>query len=239
MKVVGISDLGLHRRKNEDSYLMNQNMGLFVICDGMGGHRGGDIASQMAVNTIDEVCQAESINDAQAMLCQAIRKANAVIWQQGHANPEWEGMGTTVTAALLENQKLTVANVGDSCLYIIRNKNISKITHDHTLAEQMVKEGLLRFEEMRKSSYNHILTRALGVEEDIEIDVFEEQLEPGDFMLICSDGLSDMLDENEILSIIMEAAAKGEKLDIMARTLLESALHKGGYDNITILLGLF
>lgn len=239
MKVVGISDLGLHRRKNEDSYLINQNMGLFVICDGMGGHRGGDIASQMAVNTIDEVCRAESINNAQALLCQAIRKANTVIWEQGHANPEWEGMGTTVTAALLENQKLMVANVGDSCLYIIRNKSISKITHDHTLAEQMVKDGLLRFEEMRKSSYNHILTRALGVEKDIEIDVFEEQLEPGDFMLICSDGLSDMLDEKEILSIIMEAAAKGEQLDIIARTLLGSALDKGGYDNITILLGLF
>lgn len=236
MKVVGISDLGLHRKKNEDSFLINQNMGLFVICDGMGGHRGGDIASQMAINTIDEVCRTDPVNDTRDRLCQAIHKANANIWQQGHANPEWEGMGTTVTAALLENEKLTVANVGDSSLYIIRNQSIRKITTDHTLAEQMVKEGLLRFEEMRKSSYNHILTRALGVEYEIEIDVFEEQLEPGDYILICSDGLSDMLDENEILRIIMEAAAKGEKLDVIARTMLGTALDKGGYDNITILL---
>lgn len=236
MKVVGISDLGLHRKKNEDSYLINQNLGLFVICDGMGGHRGGDIASQLAINTIDTLSREERFTDAQTLLYEAIQKANEIIWQQGHANPEWEGMGTTVTAALLENEKLRVANVGDSSLHIIRNKSLRKITKDHTLAEQMVKEGLLRFEEIRSSSYNHILTRALGVDEDVQIDIFEEQLESGDYILICSDGLSDMLDENEILDVFMEAAATGDQLDVIARTLLRQALAKGGYDNVTILI---
>lgn len=237
MKVVGISDLGLHRKKNEDSFLINEALGLFVVCDGMGGHRGGDVASQLAVNTIDDISRAGDFAEAQELLCESINKANQIILQEGNANPEWEGMGTTVTAALLENKTLTVANVGDSSLYIIRDKTIRKITKDHTLAEQMVIDGLLRYEEMRSSPYNHILTRALGIEEEILIDIFTEELETGDCILICSDGLSDLLDENEILALTREAGAKAPELDLIARTLLKHALDKGGYDNITILLG--
>ncbi|MDD2620123.1 MAG: Stp1/IreP family PP2C-type Ser/Thr phosphatase [Syntrophomonadaceae bacterium] len=236
MKAVAISDLGLHRKKNEDSYLINQALGLFVVCDGMGGHRGGDIASQMAINTIDTISREKNNNEAQFQLFDIIHKANEVIWKRSQDNPEWDGMGTTITAALVENDKLTVANVGDSSLYIIRNKSICKVTKDHTLAEQMVKEGLLSIEEMRSSSYNHILTRALGVEENVVIDFFEEQLEADDLILICSDGLSDMLDENEILGIIMEFAAKETELDMIVRTLLRQALNRGGYDNITIVM---
>ncbi|MEN6349007.1 MAG: Stp1/IreP family PP2C-type Ser/Thr phosphatase [Syntrophomonas sp.] len=236
MKAIGISDLGLHRKKNEDSYLINQSLGLFVICDGMGGHRGGDVASQMAVNTIDEMSKTKIYDNAMELLNNSIQQANRVILQEGNKNPEWYGMGTTVTAAMVEGERLTVANVGDSSLYIIRDRNIRRVTKNHTLAEQLVSEGILKADEIRQSSYNHILTRALGVEEHIEIDDFEEVLLFGDFILMCSDGLSDMLDDEEMLAIVLEAVSEGKETDAIARNLLKQALNKGGYDNITIII---
>lgn len=236
MKVIGISDLGLHRKKNEDSFLINQSLGLFVICDGMGGHRGGDVASQMAINIIDEMSKSEVWTNAVELLNNSIQKANRVIRQEGHQNPEWYGMGTTVAAALIEGERVTVASVGDSSLYIIRDNEIKMLTKNHTLAEQLVREGVLKADEIRQCSYNHILTRALGVEEDVQIDNFEEKLLPGDYILICSDGLSDMLEDQEILDIILDDPNKGSEIDIIARALLKEALNKGGYDNITIII---
>lgn len=233
MRVVGISDTGLVREKNEDAFLMDEDQGFFLVCDGMGGHRGGEVASHMAVETISRSMEGFTSANARQLLVQGIEKANQAILKSGLENEDLFEMGTTVTAALLNDTQFTVANVGDSGVFIIRDGSIRKVTRDHTLAEQMLSNGVLKPEEMRDNAYNHILTRALGIEEQIEIDIFDEDLRPDDIILMCSDGLTDMLTPEEILIVVQ---AHSKDLDIAAQQLLREALGKGGFDNITILL---
>lgn len=235
MQAAGISHIGLVREKNEDKYIMDLQQKLFVICDGMGGHKGGKIASAMAAQVIERQYTSNDEQDRAAALNAAIIAANQKIWQVGSDNPEYQEMGTTATAAVIEDERLIVAHVGDSSLFLLRDGQICKITTDHTLARQMVMDGLLDEDEVRTCSYNHILTRAVGVQENIEIDNYTEIIQPGDQIILCSDGLTDMLAEEEMLEIMNEnkAAADPEQL---ARALVDAALNKGGYDNITIIV---
>jgi serine/threonine protein phosphatase PrpC len=233
MKVVGISDIGLVRKKNEDAFLIDEEQGFFLVCDGMGGHRGGQVASRMAVQTIGHCMTGFSSVNAQQRLINAIEKANQAILRAGLENENLFEMGTTVTAALINGSKLIVANVGDSGVFLIRSRSIRKITRDHTLAEEMLSNGILNPDEMRDNAYNHILTRALGIDEQIEIDIFTEDILPGDIILMCSDGLTDMLTPEDILRIIQ---AHDRDLELAAGQLLNEALQKGGFDNITIVL---
>lgn len=235
MQAAGISHIGLVREKNEDKYIMDLQQKLFVICDGMGGHKGGKIASAMAAQVIERQYTSNDEQDRSAALNAAIIAANQKIWQVGSDNPEYQEMGTTATAAVIEDERLIVAHVGDSSLFLLRDGQICKITTDHTLARQMVMDGLLDEDEVRTCSYNHILTRAVGVQENIEIDNYTEIIQPGDQIILCSDGLTDMLAEEEMLEIMNEnkAAADPEQL---ARALVDAALNKGGYDNITIIV---
>lgn len=235
MQAAGISHIGLVREKNEDKYIMDLQQKLFVICDGMGGHKGGKIASAMAAQVIERQYTSNDEQDRAAALNAAINAANQKIWQVGSDNPEYQEMGTTATAAVIEDERLIVAHVGDSSLFLLRDGQICKITTDHTLARQMVMDGLLDEDEVRTCSYNHILTRAVGVQENIEIDNYTEIIQPGDQIILCSDGLTDMLAEEEMLEIMNEnkAAADPEQL---ARALVDAALNKGGYDNITIIV---
>ncbi|WP_061215098.1 Stp1/IreP family PP2C-type Ser/Thr phosphatase [Syntrophomonas wolfei] len=233
MKVVGLSDLGLKRRKNEDAYLINESWGLYVICDGMGGHRGGDVASQLAIKTINDCFEKDLLEKNISLLNHSIQQANNIIWEQGNINPEWHEMGTTVTAALINGLKLEIAHVGDSGCYLFRAAEINRINRDHTLAQEMVDQGIIKTSEKRLSSYNHILTRALGVERQVLVDNYELELSEGDLLLLCSDGLSDMLEENEILNIV---AGFEDDLNKTASMLLQQALERGGFDNITLIL---
>ncbi|NLF44500.1 MAG: Stp1/IreP family PP2C-type Ser/Thr phosphatase [Syntrophomonadaceae bacterium] len=235
MQAAGISHIGLVREKNEDKYIMDLQQKLFVICDGMGGHKGGKIASAMAAQVIERQYTSNDEQDRAAALNAAINAANQKIWQVGSDNPEYQEMGTTATAAVIAGERLIVAHVGDSSLFLLRDGQICKITTDHTLARQMVMDGLLDEDEVRTCSYNHILTRAVGVQENIEIDNYTEIIQPGDQIILCSDGLTDMLAEEEMLEIMNEnkAAADPEQL---ARALVDAALNKGGYDNITIIV---
>lgn len=233
MKVVGISDTGLVREKNEDAFLIDEDQGFFLVCDGMGGHRGGEVASHMAVETISRSMEGFTSANAQQLLVQGIKNANQAILKAGLENENLFEMGTTVTAALVSDTQITVANVGDSGVFIIRDGSIRKVTRDHTLAEKMLSNGVLKPEEMRDNAYNHILTRALGIEEQIEIDLFNEELWPDDILLMCSDGLTDMLTPEEILTIVQ---AYRTDLEFAAQQLLSEALAKGGFDNITIVL---
>ncbi len=236
MDTAYISDIGLLRKNNEDRYLVMDEYGLFAVCDGMGGHKGGDVASKMAVDCLHEYMlnlAADSLRQNPiSVLNAAIQKANHLIWLQAQGNSELHEMGTTITAAMIRKKQLAVANVGDSSLYIFRNGKLEKVTRDHTLAEKMVADGLLKNEDKKSSGYNHILTRALGIQEEVKIDNFEHQLYRGDLVLLCSDGLTDMLDDNEIETLLNQEENVQKSLD----TLLDTALTKGGYDNITIIL---
>jgi protein phosphatase len=233
MKTAVISDIGLIRKRNEDSFLLKESLGLFVVCDGMGGHSGGDTASKMAVEIIDEMSEILQSSEPLSFLQEAIMKANLDIWEMAQNNTELFEMGTTITAAVLRENRLTVANIGDSSLFIINSNGISKLTQDHTLAVEMYENGLLNIDEIRDSGYNHILTRALGIEPNVKIDFVSETLSQGDKVLLCSDGLSDLLHEEEILSAFFEY---NKGLQDIANKLLENALGKGGHDNITIIV---
>ena len=235
MQAAGISHIGLVREKNEDKYIMDLQQKLFVICDGMGGHKGGKIASAMAAQVIERQYTSNDEQDRSAALNAAINAANQKIWQVGSDNPEYQEMGTTATAAVIAGERLIVAHVGDSSLFLLRDGQIRKITTDHTLARQMVIDGLLGEDEIRTCAYNHILTRAVGVQANIEIDNYTEIIQPGDQIILCSDGLTDMLADEEILEIMNENKAAAD-LDQLARALVDAALNKGGYDNTTIIV---
>lgn len=230
MEAVGLTDIGLHRKRNEDSFLIDKKRKLFAVCDGMGGHKGGNVASKLAIDTINEKCDGD-LPDAKSLLS-SIELANQIIWQKGQTDANLTEMGTTVTAAIIGAEYLEVAHVGDSSLYLMHNGNLKKVTHDHTLAQQMVQDGLCAEDETRANSYKHILTRALGVDKEVQIDIYREKISNGDLILLCSDGLTDMLSDTEIESVLI----KEEVLQKSAQDLLEQALKNGGFDNITVVL---
>lgn len=232
MNAAGISDIGLHRKRNEDAFLIDQTRNLFMVCDGMGGHRGGDVASRMAIDTVDQFFVFDSFSEVPDALREAILLANRKIWQAGKQNEEVREMGTTITAAVIDEGKIIAAHVGDSSLFIIHNQEIRKLTSDHTLAEQMLKDGLLKKEEMRVNAFNHVLTRALGSEVDVHIDLIEDTVHKGDWILLCTDGFSNLVEQQEI------AATLGKQHDpqTAARGFIDLALSRGGHDNITVVL---
>jgi serine/threonine protein phosphatase PrpC len=227
----GVSELGLIRKNNEDSFYIDDQRGLYIVCDGMGGHNGGEVASGMAVEIVSRDAQYTNAEEAVKSLRSAIEKANHAIWSKGRTDPELYNMGTTITAAAVIENTLVVAHVGDSSLFLIRSDKIQKITRDHTLAESMVDDGILKPGEIRNNSYNHILTRAVGVEEKVEIDFFTCNLNEGDHILLCSDGLTDLLDSSDILEVVTS-----DNINVVAQNLIQFALNRGGHDNITIIL---
>ncbi len=232
MKTVGLSHIGYCRNNNEDSYLCDEELGLFILCDGMGGHLGGEVASSLAVQIVaQEMRKSQPIAEPAAALRQAIEKANLAIWNKSHEDQTLREMGTTITAAFIHESTLVVAHVGDSSLFVFDQKRGGKITHDHTLAESM-RQGALLKEKEEFNAYNHILTRALGMEPDVRVDFFSQELSGDEIILLASDGLTDLLKDEEISSVIRNQSGIKEK----AQTFVDTALARGGYDNITVIL---
>ncbi len=233
MRAIGLTDIGLVRKSNEDRFLIEERLGLYVVCDGMGGHKGGDVASSLAIQTLKDSIPLLEQQEPVKWLNDSVSRANQAIRFCRQENLELFEMGTTITAAILKEQELFIAHVGDSRLYLINESGIRKLSRDHTLAEQMLQDGLLKTEEMGSNAYNHILTRALGIEEEVVIDYLIQTVDAGDIILLCTDGLSDMLDEDEILAII-----NGFRPDLegAAQKMISCALNNGGYDNVTVIL---
>ena len=240
------TDVGRRRQGNEDSYCLAPEHGLFVVADGMGGHAAGEVASRLAVETIhewmakylggesvavvgpeDPACSAES-----NYLLSSIRLANRVIYDAAQGRQEYAGMGTTVVSILASNDRLTLAHVGDSRIYRVRGDEIQQVSRDHSFVQQQVDRGIITPEEAEESQYKHMITRALGLKESVEIDVAERPAEAGDTFLLCSDGLSDLLDNEDILAIVKEHA----DLPQACQKLVDLANLKGGDDNVTVLL---
>lgn len=232
MKVVGITDIGLVRKRNEDSYLIDTDRNLFLVCDGMGGHHGGDIASRLAIETINKELVFHDIQDLPAALEKAVQTANRIIWETGQTDAQLNEMGTTVTAAVMLDEQLLIAHVGDSSLFIFRADEIIKPTCEHTLAEHMRKDGMIDKDDERYKSFNHVLTRALGVDKSVEIDIHQIKLIPDDWILLCTDGLSNLVKPQEIRDLLKD---KNEPQEV-GQQLLKLALARGGYDNITMIL---
>jgi protein phosphatase len=241
------SDVGRKRQGNEDSYCMAPEIGLYVVADGMGGHAAGEVASRLAVETIRECMQqylggaglavageATTVGSREAnFLMSSIRLANQKIYDTARGRREYRGMGTTLVSVLAGNNRVALAHVGDSRIYRIRDAQIVQLSRDHSVVQQQVERGILSPAEAHESQYRHLITRALGLQEAVEVDLTEETVLPGDILLLCSDGLSDLLEDEEILAIVREQAGD---LGKTCQDLVDRANYKGGDDNITALL---
>ena len=235
MNVYGITDRGLVRKQNQDCFdSCTLENGIFaVVCDGMGGALGGNVASQMAVDYVIDVVEHAEQDEPGAVMNEALAEANAAVRQRSLTDPECSGMGTTLVAAwLLDNLHAFVLNVGDSRAYHVSPSGISQITRDHSLVADLVARGKITPEEARTHPNKNIITRALGTDRHTPGDLFEIDLNAGEYILLCSDGLSNVVTEQEILYEVIYGGAD----ETCCRRLLEIAMHRGAPDNVTAVL---
>ena len=236
LKTFSITDVGKERKLNQD-YVFTSEIpvgklaNLFIVADGMGGHNAGDYASKYTIETIVEEIEKSKDTSVVKILEKAIQSANRHIRKKSQESEGLNGMGTTVVAATLHGDEMCVANVGDSRLYVI-NQEIKQITEDHSLVEEMVRMGGIRREQARSHPKKNIITRAIGAEDELEIDFFQVKLKKGDFVLLCSDGLTNMIEDEEIRMILQGQRDIVEK----AEALVATANNNGGKDNIAVIL---
>ena len=234
MKAFSITDIGERRRINQDYVFCSQNAigklpNLFIVADGMGGHNAGDYASRFCVEFFKQRIEESDLISPIALIEAAIKETNDILISKAQEQSELEGMGTTFVVATIFDLVMYVANIGDSRLYVI-GKEMKQITEDHSLVEAMVKTGELDRNEARVHPNKNIITRALGANANVEPDFFEVNLEEGDTVLMCSDGLTNMLEDETIERIIRE----NDDLETVAETLVKCANQNGGKDNIAI-----
>jgi len=237
LKTFSITDIGRKRKLNQDFlYTSEKAVGnlpnVFIVADGMGGHKAGDYASKATVETMLAEIATSTETDAAVILERAIQTANTLIRRRAEEFPDFQGMGTTVVAASCLGDILKVANVGDSRLYVISNREIRQITRDHSLVEEMVRMGGIDRDEARNHPDKNIITRAVGADDTVRPDFFTVKMEKGDIILMCTDGLTNMLEDEEIRMILDGARDLVEK----AQELVRAANDKGGKDNISVIL---
>jgi protein phosphatase len=237
MKVTtaGITDVGRVRRSNEDSLGLFPELNLYIVADGMGGHAAGEVASKMAVDAIKEFLTSPEITQQsqEAQLARAIAYANQKIFETGEQDPALSGMGTTVVAVLAEPMETIIAFVGDSRVYLHQNNKIEQLTQDHSLVNEYVRKGLLTVEAAERHPLKHVISRALGTNASVQVETIHRTPAPGDILLLCSDGLSNKLNPQEMNAILTETAGNLEKAGSL---LIQKANDKGGEDNITAVL---
>ena len=229
MKATAITDIGKMRAVNQDYiYTSVDRVGclpnLFIVADGMGGHKAGDIASRFTVETIKTLIEQSQGKDAISIINDSVKMVNGLLLQKASESEDYYGMGTTLVIATIFDNVLRVANVGDSRLYVIDDNDITQITRDHSLVEEMVLAGQLSKSEAR--------THAIGVEEQVEPEMFSIDLKENSKVLMCSDGLTNMLEDAEILSIVRNNA----DIEDAARMLIDRANENGGKDNISVII---
>lgn len=232
-----VTDIGKKRKLNQDFvYASDEPVGnlpnVYIVADGMGGHNAGDFASKCTVETITREIRGCFEKNAIRILSKAIMVANERIRQKAREDERLYGMGTTVVAATCIGKYLQVANVGDSRLYIINEEEVRQVTRDHSLVEEMVRMGGIDRKAARNHPDKNIITRAIGARDTIEIDFFNEELQDGDIVLMCSDGLSNMLEDEEIGKILRKKGSLEER----AEKLVEAANNNGGKDNIAVII---
>lgn len=239
MYAVGRSDIGQIRKSNQDAFKIEQiseNALLVVVCDGMGGAKGGYYASNNTVKVVTENVKKlyrpdMTDNQIQNLLETSVHLANAILFQRAKATPDLEGMGTTIVAAICIGNNITVFHAGDSRAYIIDKKSCKQLTKDHSVVQQLIEIGELSEEEAKNHPENNMITRAIGVENSIDVDVCEYELSNGEAMLICTDGLSKFLSAEDVLEIAIQKGYLG-----CVDSLVDAANNRGGSDNITAVM---
>lgn len=235
MKVYAMTDIGKARALNEDScYIPAENERFCAVADGMGGHNAGEVASATAVEVFSRQMREVEDITPEAMHAAVVR-ANDEVFRKSQENEAMSGMGTTFSALAMEGTRAEIAHVGDSRIYLVREERIFQVTTDHTLVEIMVQQGLITPQEARVHPKRNLITRALGTEARVEVDVLELDLQPGDVFFLCSDGLSGYVEDEDILRV---SAGEGEWEDKLRR-LVDMALDAGGYDNITAMFAVY
>jgi len=242
------TDVGVKRRFNQDNFCTNEELGLYVVADGMGGHAAGEVASRIAVDEISRVLlNARDDEDwtwpdsfdmnvslPANKLKFAIKLANEKIRSATQERAEYGGMGTTVVAALIIDEVCSIAHVGDSRAYLVRDSRIHPLTSDHSWVNDQMKQGFLTAEHARNHPFRNVITQALGSAPAPQVDLMELPLEGGDLLLLCSDGLNSMLTDQEILTLVESTAETA--LDELTMKLIDAAKKRGGDDNITVAL---
>ena len=241
----GLTHPGRKRSHNEDSIGSDKEIGVAVLADGMGGYKAGEVASSIAVNMILEELRGtlrsgapsdedeSGYSEATVRVKEAIEKANETIYQTAQSQPQCAGMGTTLVTAAFYDDRLTVAHIGDSRLYRLRGEDFHQMTSDHSLLQELIDKGFYTPEEAKKSLNKNLVTRAMGVEKAVTPDLQEDVVLTGDVYLLCSDGLSDLVEDVEILEALK---ATDSSLEAMAQRLVQLANDKGGKDNISVIL---
>ncbi len=234
MKWAYITDTGLVRASNEDSLCISPEDNFFAVADGMGGHRAGEVASKTALKLLkQELDRRFSVGEkAGQALVESFKEANRSIFEMSARNPEWQGMGTTVTACVKLDGEILIGQVGDSRAYLLRDNHISQLTEDHSLVQELLKSGSITEEEAFRHPRRNVLTRAVGTGLFLDVDLYRRNVLAGDRLLLCTDGLTRYIRQEELFL----AVSLAPDLDSAVKDLLRKANTSGGADNITIIL---
>ena len=240
MKIWGATDQGMVRKQNQDYYRhqsLSDTQSLAVVCDGMGGSKSGDVASRLASEVFlqdveQSVVPAMEQSEVVEMLVGAVKNANRAVYEQSKVSADFDGMGTTLVSIFLQERDAYILNVGDSRCYYVEGDNISQVTEDHSVVGLMVARGQITEEQARNHPNKNLITRAVGTEPDVECDCFYLQLDRGESLLLCSDGLSNMVTKPEILYEVTH----GDDGQETCRRLIEIAKRRGAPDNVTVML---
>jgi PPM family protein phosphatase len=246
LQCVGLTDTGKVREHNEDTIALDGDIGLLVLADGMGGYNAGEVASGIAVKTIvnlvRESVEREDLSNGDResglsrpsiILRDAIHRANKIIYQTARTQPQCEGMGTTVVSALFFDNRISIAHVGDSRLYRLRSDKLEQVTMDHSLLQELVDRGFYSAEEAQRAANKNYVTRALGVEPTVEVELREVPVQKGDCYILCSDGLSDMVEDDDIH---LTMTTFGDSLETVAKQLIQLTNDNGGKDNVSVVM---
>ncbi|MBD3610319.1 MAG: Stp1/IreP family PP2C-type Ser/Thr phosphatase [Gammaproteobacteria bacterium] len=238
LSIFGLTDVGAVRSNNEDSIDWNEEQGLAILADGMGGHNAGEVASKLAVDTVKHSLSAvlgSSINtdELKAGISQAMLRANAVVFEHAMSNTGCNGMGTTLVVVSYHAEHLVCGNIGDSRVYRYRENELTQLTRDHSLVSEWVERGFMTKEEAEKSQQKNIITRAVGLQNEVESDLYEFDVQAGDMYLLCSDGLTDVVNDNAIQQALVQSK---DEISKMPRKLVDMALDAGGPDNISVIV---
>ncbi|MGE5124928.1 MAG: Stp1/IreP family PP2C-type Ser/Thr phosphatase [Betaproteobacteria bacterium] len=243
----GQTDVGRRRKINEDSFLVSPEASLYAVCDGMGGHNAGEVASRMAIETLSSFVEKSAIEkeitwpwgiDANLSfdanrLKTAIKLANARVFQAADNREELTGMGTTVVAAIVSGNLLTIGSAGDSRCYLVRGGELRQLTRDDSWVSAALGEGILNSDDVEHHPLRNVITKAVGARDSIELDVTEQQLEPGDVVMLCSDGLHGMLNDQQLAGLMLPVP---DSLEQATARLIDAANEAGGRDNVTVVL---
>ena len=241
LEIAAATDVGVIRNLNEDSIATNARLGLLVLADGMGGYKAGNVASELATRSIMEVVEdglkKNAFGDARALLEQAVKAANRLIYTEGRRLAQGAGkeqvMGSTVALLHLHGERVTLAHVGDSRIYRLRDGRLELMTHDHSIVQEQIDLGMVSASDAEASHNRHLVTRGLGLKEEVEVSLMDSDARAGDIYLLCSDGLNDMVDDADIE---LALAALQANLPLAARQLVMIANDNGGEDNISVIL---